>query len=77
MQTSDSSDGNYILPPAKVGGSKPCVVILLIFYMYKAALDVHYRNNTAVAVCILFENWSDTKARHIYSKEIKEVQEYE
>ena len=45
--------------------------------MYKAALDVHYQNDKARAVCILFRDWKDNSVHVVYSKEIAAVQAYE
>jgi deoxyribonuclease V len=45
--------------------------------MYKAALDVYYRDHTAKAVALLFRHWTDEKPSATYSKEIDPVEAYE
>ena len=45
--------------------------------MYKAALDVYYKDGLAKAVCMLFKNWTDEQPDGVYYKETKEVKAYE
>ncbi|MBD0279048.1 MAG: endonuclease V [Flavisolibacter sp.] len=45
--------------------------------MFKAALDVHYRNHCAKAVCFLFKEWSDTEPICTYTTDMTNVEKYE
>lgn len=44
--------------------------------MMRACLDVHYRDATAVAACVLFEQWTDAKPSAEHVARIDEVEPY-
>lgn len=45
--------------------------------MFKAAVDVFYGEESAKAVCILFDNWAATEIFSAYSAQINHVADYE
>lgn len=45
--------------------------------MLKAAVDVYYKNEGTKAVCILFEQWTDTIALSTHVAHIDQVEDYE
>jgi deoxyribonuclease V len=45
--------------------------------MLKAAVDVYYKKRRTKAVCILFEQWTNTEAFSTHVANIEEVEDYE
>lgn len=43
----------------------------------KAALDVHYKGGTAVAVCVSFQDWQDSEPEEMYCMSLSGVKGYQ